>query len=293
MMDEGFSISPEMLVKAVGYAAPIAAVGACAVRWPIVPRLGAIADASGLLRSAARVLLTASALGAVSLAFRAWAHTLSAFGVQDSLVWENIRLIALESRWGQGWVWQAGAGLAALVVGALVRAGAVWAWPVATIAVVSYAAATPLVGHAAGDPLRMSIHAAHLLGGGLWIGSLFVLFLDLVARRQNTVPLQLFAPVALTGSATIALSGLIAAALYIGSPGALFATGYGRALLLKVALFLAAAAYGYVNWRRMQQASSGTVVVSRQEMIGTAGRELTFACALLLVTGVLTELPNP
>ena len=62
----------------------------------------------------------------------------------------------------------------------------------------------------------MAIHAAHLIGGGLWIGGLFVLFVDLVTRRQGTAPLQLFAPVALTGSATIALSGLIAAALYVG-----------------------------------------------------------------------------
>jgi len=295
MMDEGFGISPEMLAKAVGYAALIAAAGACAVRWLLVPRLAAHAgsDAAGLLHSAAHVLLLSSALGVVALALRAWTHTMAAFGVQDSLIWENVRLIAVESRWGQGWIWQAAGGLATFSTSLIVRAGAVWAWPLATLAVIAYAAAVPLVGHGAGDPTRMPVHTAHLLGAGLWIGSLFVLFVDLARRDRDTVPLQLFSPVAIAGSTTLALSGLIAASLYVPSPGLLVSTWYGRMLLLKVALFFAAAAYGYVNWRRMQRAAHGEALVGRGEMLGTTGRELVVAGILVLVTGILTELPNP
>ncbi len=294
-MDEGFGISPEMLVKAAGYAAWMAAAGACAVRWLIVPRLAprSYPDAAGLLHSAATTLVAASAVALGAVLLRAWAHTVAAFGYEESFVWENIRLIALESRWGEGWSWQALAAGATFISSLAVKMGWGWGWMLASVAVAASGAAIPLVGHAAGDGARMALHAAHLAGGGLWIGSLFVLFVDLVRRRRGTEPFELFAPVALTGSSIIVLSGLIAAALYVGTAASLFGTSYGRTLLVKVALFAGAAAYGFVNWRRLQQVSDGRRTIAHREMAGTAGRELAIAAALVVATGILTELPNP
>jgi putative copper export protein len=218
---------------------------------------------------------------------------MAAFGFEESLVWDNLWIVAIESRWGQGWVWQALAASVTWVVSLAVAVGWTSAWPLATAGVVGCVLAVPLVGHAAGDPLRMTLHGTHVLGAGAWIGSLFVLFVDLIRRRCGTAAFQLFAPVALTGTAIIALSGLIAAASYVSSMSALFSTAYGRALLVKVALFAAAGAYGYSNWRQMQRVSAGTQVIAGDAMARTAGRELAFAAAIVLATGVLTELPNP
>jgi putative copper export protein len=294
-VDEGFGISPEMLAKAAGYGALIAAAGACTVRWLIAPRLLRIegpAESQALIGSAASVLFAASTVAFAAVLFRAWTHTLAAFGFEESLVWENIRTIAIDSRWGQGWFWQVVAAAATFVISIVVNAGSTGAWPVATFSVAAFIAAVPLVGHAAGDGFRVVLHSIHLAAAGLWIGALFVLFVDLIRRRRGTAPFQLFAPVAFTGSAALALSGLIAAALYIPSPGALFGTAYGRMLLVKAGLFAAAAAYGYTNWRRMQRVSAGDRTAGAS-VARTVTRELALAAAVVLVTGIFTELPNP
>lgn len=291
-MDEGFGISPEMLAKAACYAALLAAAGACSVRWLIAPRLADASSGRGLTQSAARVLLFAALTTLVAVLVRAWTHTVSAFGFDESFVWENLRLIALESRWGRGWSWQAAAALLMFIVSLGVATGSKVAWRLATLSAAGLLTAVPLVGHAAGEPTRVALHSAHLAGASLWIGTLFVLFVDFLRRGSGTAPFQIFAPVALTGVTTIALSGLVAASLYIHSPAALFGTAYGRTLLVKVALFAGAAGYGFMNWRRMQRVSAGEALADRT-FGPTVARELLLAAALVLVTGILTELPNP
>ncbi|MGE0702822.1 MAG: copper resistance D family protein [Vicinamibacterales bacterium] len=291
-MNDGFGISPEMLAKAAGYAALLAAAGACSVRWLIAPRLSDTSSGRGLIQSAARVLVLASLSALIAVLIRAWTHTVSAFGFEESLLWENLRLIAFESRWGRGWSWQATAAFLTFLISLGVSMGSKVAWVLATLSAAGFLVAVPLVGHAAGATSRIALHSMHLAGASLWIGTLFVLFVDLRRRGRGTAPFQIFAPVALTGVTTIALSGLIAAALYVHSPAALFGTAYGRALLVKVSLFAAAAAYGFLNWRQMQRVSAGDAAVD-SGFGPTVGRELALAAALVLVTGILTELPNP
>ncbi len=291
-MDEGFGISPEMLAKAAGYAALLAATGACSVRWLIAPRLSDAASSRGLTQSAARVLLLASFTALIAVGIRAWAHTLSAFGFEEALVFENVRLIAFESRWGRGWSWQAIAAILTFLLSLGVSMGSRIAWGLATLSAAACLVAVPLVGHAAGETSRVALHFAHLAGASLWIGTLFVLFFDVLRRGSGTAPFQIFAPVALTGVTTIALSGPIAAALYIHSPAALFGTAYGRTLLVKVGIFAGAAAFGFLNWRRMQRLSAGEAAMD-PDFGPTVARELALAAALILVTGILTELPNP
>lgn len=297
MSGDEFVLSPEMLAKAAVYAGVLALVGACGVRWFLVPRLAAAgesADAAGLTRSAATVLLAASAVTLAALFVRAWTHTIAAFGVADALVWDNVRLIAIESRWGQGWSWQALAGGAMLLLSLAVRAGWAGAWPLASVAAAGLCATLPLVGHAAGDGARMAVHTVHLLGGGLWLGSLAVLFTDLARRGRGSRPFELFSPLALTGAAVVALSGLLAASLYVGPPGHLVTTAYGRTLSVKIALVAGVGTAGYVNWRRLQRAHGVGAGPATHATLGRTVRiELACAAAVILITGVLTELAHP
>ena len=96
----------EISAKAIVYAAALAALGAAAVRRLLLPRVKAQVAPDVLLASgdrADRVMLRAAALLVVGVLLRAWAHTVAAFGMADAWSWDNLTLIAFESRWGGGW----------------------------------------------------------------------------------------------------------------------------------------------------------------------------------------------
>ncbi|MFF7986275.1 copper resistance CopC/CopD family protein [Streptomyces sp. NPDC007901] len=82
----------------------------------------------------------------------------------------------------------------------------------------------------------------HLLGVSVWLGGLTLLLLGVLPRRR---PAELSAAVSgysvLAGAsvAAIAVAGAVLAWQVVGSFGALFHTGYGRLLLLKLAVLAA------------------------------------------------------
>ena len=139
-------------------------------------------------------------------------------------------------------------------------------WVLAAASGASMCVALPLLGHAAGSVGRMAIHTAHLLGAGLWIGTLAALWM--VARVESSgrpgavqeIPEALFrqfSTIALSGSALLLVAGLFASALYIQTPSSLLTTPYGRALLVKTTLVAAIGACGFINWRRFADSSGG------------------------------------
>ncbi len=289
----------EAAPKALLYAALLPALGALVARWALLPAL------SGVLSAAARarveqllgqIGLGAALLALLATALRAWTHTIAAFGFADAQSWETIRIIAFESRWGSAWVLQLAAAvllfLSYLVVRVSPRAG----WVLAAASGASMCVALPLLGHAAGSVGRMAIHTAHLLGAGLWIGTLAALWM--VARVESSgrpgavqeIPEALFrqfSTIALSGSALLLVAGLFASALYIQTPSSLFTTPYGRALLAKTTLVAAIGACGFTNWRRFADSSSG-----RGAIPSTVPLEVALALAVVLTTAVLTELEH-
>ena len=290
-MDEGFSLSPEMAAGALLYGAILAAIGACAARWLIAPRLDAH-EARHLERSAATIGLASAALAVLAQVLRAWTHTIAAFGLADAFVWENVRLIAIESRWGQSWLQQSAAAIVALAAFAAVRRQITGGWLFASFAAVAAAVTLPLIGHAAGSLPRMTVHAAHVLGGGLWIGTLTVLRHDVM--RGDTPPdrfaaLRGFALVAVTGVAILVIAGLLASSNYIGGFTPLVSGAYGRALILKVCIVLGALTCGYFNWRDLH----GLRAPVHDALTRRVSLELALGVIVVAITGVLTELPHP
>jgi copper transport protein len=142
-------------------------------------------------------------------------------------------------------------------------------------------------GHAAGAPDRMAIHTAHILGAGAWLGTLTTLVgvRRSVHRTLRRSVFSAFARVALTGAAVLVTAGLVASWWYVGSVANLWTTVYGRVLLLKIALVAVVVACGYVNMRAI---GSGQIEPGRAAIV-----ELMLAAAVVMATGVLTELEHP
>ncbi|OLZ64047.1 copper resistance protein [Streptomyces sp. IMTB 2501] len=153
--------------------------------------------------------------------------------------------------------------LAAVVIAALLQGGERAArspgWRVGTLAVaLGLTRTTGMAGHNSegthpgwGEVADL----VHLLGVSLWLGGLTLLLLGVLPRR---VPEELSAAVsgystlAFVSVTAIAVAGTVLAWQIVGSVGALFHTGYGRLLLLKLAVLAAVLliAQGSRSWVR-------------------------------------------
>jgi putative copper export protein len=209
--------------------------------------------------------------------------------------------------WGLGWLLQAIA-TCAFVMGMLIaRAphGRTAGWMGAAGSVVLLAAVPGLSGHAAGverlTALAIVADALHVLAAGAWIGSLLmVLSIGIPATLGTTAAacgsvammVRAFSPMALIAGAVVGTTGLVSALLHVGAVGNLWGTGYGRALLLKVALLTLVGATGFYNWRRVLPCL-GTDDEGTRRLQRSARVELAIAAAVLLVTAVLVALPTP
>jgi putative copper export protein len=100
-----------------------------------------------------------------------------------------------------------------------------------------------------------------------------------------------FSPVALLGAGTAAATGVASALFHLGAPAELWGTGYGRALLLKLALLALAAAAGFRNWRvhtpRLESDADA------RALRRTVAVEVAVGVLVVLVTAVLVALPTP
>ncbi len=189
--------------------------------------------------------------------------------------------------------------MAAIVLGFALAAARVGAgWALAAVGVVG----TPLRGLLSGEVARI-VNPMHMLAGGLWIGTLFVLVaaaLPAVLRsalprdRRDAVVADMinaFSPLALGAAATLATFGVITAWRHLPTIDALWTTPYGWALLVKLALVAVVLLLGGWNWRRMRPQLGSETATTRLRRSATA--ELAVAGVVLVVTAVLVSLPAP
>lgn len=284
-MDDGFAYA--WAPKAAVYGLGQLAIGIVVVRWLAHTARGDGRSSPSFDAWLVRFARTVSVLLIGGLILRLLAQTASAFGVDGAWAAGNLRLIALESRWGSGWrlqVLSAVGMLTAVLLPGRAR------WPVFGVCAVGLGLTMPALGHAAGSPARYAVHGVHNIGAAVWLGTLGVL--TLAAWRSRMLPagsiaglVREFSPVALTMAAGVAATGVVAAWLYVGSWTALWTTPYGRVLsakLLGVAIILAC---GWANWRDARTGSAPRRTIMTLEW---------FAAAVVLgITGVLTESEHP
>jgi putative copper export protein len=178
-------------------------------------------------------------------------------------------------------------------------------WLVGALASVGLALSFALSGHAVAvpqlAPVAVLADALHVLGAGGWLGTLLVVVLvgipfalrqsDGERGRAAAAIVNAFSPVALACAAAIAITGVLAAWIHLGALSALWASDYGRVLLVKLAVIAIIAVLGAVNWRVLRPAM-GDVAAARR-IRGSAIAELAVGALVLAVTAVLVATPTP
>ncbi len=244
------------------------------------------------------ILYTALAAALVLLCVTAWrlyAQAYSVFGLDESVTLEHMRVVAFDTAWGRGWVWQiAAAGFATILLALSLRAARVQGILV-TAAAATAVVVVPLTGHAMTHEgavwLSVALQAFHVAGVGLWIGTLLIVMTLLRRTNEETfaAAIRRFSPLAMAAVGTIAVSGVATAIVYLDSLSDLWNGAYGRTLVLKLLLFTAVAAVGGYNARRLLP------TLNRPERIRvlnrTASVELVIGAVTLAVTAVLVALP--
>lgn len=286
-------------VRWVTFLALLAMIGAVTFRTLVWSRLpewrSAILPSLGTLGRSAAVLLLAAALA------RLWAQAASTAMQGESITLELIDAVLLHSPWGIGWWLQVGGALI-VAVALLRRADAITRWGIAGAGTLLAVAAMPMSGHAAAvvavGPLAVIADSLHVIGAGGWLGTLLAMLVagvpatrTLAAENRTDALATLvnaYSPVALGAAALVAITGLFAAWLHIGSIDALWAGGYARVLLIKLGVLALVVGTGAYNWRVVRPALSGGADAPLER---SAGFELAIGAIVIAVTAVLVATP--
>jgi putative copper export protein len=193
------------------------------------------------------------------------------------------------------------AALAASVVWLVALARTPTGTGVALAAAVAAFVPPTLFGHAAtGNRLLGSLSlVVHVVAAALWVGGLAALTWTALRGRTplaNAVPR--YSLLAMGCVAAVALSGVVNAAVRIGSLGALFGSAYGLVVLAKVVAIVTLAAFGQLHrqhtverlrtWRRKRNVPAAAPV-----FIGLAAVELTVMAATVALAVGLSRTPTP
>jgi putative copper resistance protein D len=138
------------------------------------------------------------------------------------------------------------------------------------------------------------LHASHLVGAGIWLGTLSVLALavfpslDHPAGKDALVQLlRSYSLVARAGASLVVVASLAMTWRYAGSIGALATTSWGVWLMLKLAAFAGVMAMGWWNWRRITPRLERGDVGASLSLRQAATLELILGALVLAATTML------
>jgi copper transport protein len=134
--------------------------------------------------------------------------------------------------------------------------------------------------------LAVPVDLAHTLSAAVWFGGLVALVFALPRAtpdedERNTIVAR-FSTVALASVCVLAVSGLGRALTELGGVTEIWSTSYGRALIVKTALFVPLLVLGWLNRSRL--------LGSFARLRRSAMLETVLLLAIVTVVGVLTEL---
>lgn len=290
-----------MAIRWLAYVGLLGVIGTVVLARVVVPRAAGqrSALAARIGRRAGRWLAAAAALLLASAVLRLIAQVAVLDG-GDPTATVDVPAMVMHTMWGWSWLLEL-AGVA-LALGAAVPArrtnGA--RWTLATLAAAVLALSFATGGHAVAVThlrgLAVTSDALHVLAAGGWLGTLLILtgvampaaFAEPAGERGRAAAdlVHAFSPVALCCAAVVAATGVVAAWMHLGTLAALWQSGYGRTLLVKLALVAAVAAVGAVNWRvlRPSLGTDGAAVrIRRSALLELAAGALVLAATAVLV----------
>lgn len=290
--------------RGLAYAAVLALIGCC-VFAALIPAWRNPNDDDGSL--AAHALSGIWRVAALAPVFLLFAHLIRAYGQVRSFLdpLEPFTLVAARpvlfaTTWGRGWSAQVIAAIACVPLAWLAPRRPAAGLALISTGALAVAITSPLTGHAVEHPwgagLGVGLHALHLLGAGIWLGTLFCLVwvgLRPTHRHDRSVArmVNAFSPAALTGAGLAVTAGVLLGYAYVGDFTALWSTTYGRALLVKVSLLGVTVALGAWNWRRVRP-GLGTAGAT-QALRRSATIEVLVGLGIIAATAVLVALPAP
>jgi putative copper resistance protein D len=287
----------------LSYSAVLGLVGASGA-WLVVRRITAepfVALAPMLAHRLRRTAAVMAGLWIVALLAMLAANVISWFGPAGLGDPERIDAMLFQTTWGRSWINTFASAVAAgAIAAAAIRIASLR--PLALILAPAAAVVpTPLIGHAAGHGTAVwALHSMHLLGAGLWLGTLLVLVWQTwtLWRASSPAPAALrqvlvaFSPIALAGAALAASSGGLLSVEHVWPPATAFETAYGITLAVKIAIVAAVAALGWLNWRRLGPRAGDAT--GRRQLRRAVALEIVLGFAVVLaVTAWLTGLETP
>jgi putative copper export protein len=297
------ALDTSTIARALGYFGALVVVGSVVARDLI--RRSWTAEGEDAARTAASQRLTyVTFIAALFLPIAAWFalrhQALDLVDEGEVLGLAHYRMV-LASTWAAGWKAQAVAALLAVAAWFPRRGRPFFGTRLAPVAALAVVATLPLTGHF--HALHIGVIAGtlsgalHLLGAGLWLGTLVLIacigWSGPTEGKGSRVArlITRFSPLALTGAGLTALSGLVTGYQTVGTFSALFGSAYGRTLLVKLSFLAGVAALGAYNWRVVQpklNAGTGEALLRRSAFI-----EIALGAGLLIATAVLVALPAP
>jgi copper transport protein len=244
----------------------------------------AFADPPSTVRRLAAMAWAISVVGLVVLGLAQWRSAEVPFG------------LFLPTSVGRALLIRAGAiaiAGAALLASASPKARR-WALGIAGVAAAGAMLAHVAAGHAAARGLTLPKVLAqwvHFTAAAVWLGGLAALLLGVRGEPTETKAraVRRFSAVALFALLAVVGTGVVRSVNEVGSWGALFSTGYGQLVLLKIALIVALIGLGAVNrYRNVPRARSSLGGLRR-----VSAAELVLALGALGAAAALATLVPP
>jgi putative copper export protein/methionine-rich copper-binding protein CopC len=304
----GDSLTEYRVARWAEYVALLAVLGALAFRALVLgpieklgertPTIVDAADGARQLGLGALVLLLAAGCA------RLYGEAKAVVGHDVPLTMAALRPMVLETPWGRGWLLGALGAFAAFV--GLVLARRWWpGWRVAHLGAIGLVLSPALTGHAAATRdwrhVAVVLDAAHVLGAGIWLGTLVVLALAGIPAALRRAPEERvpavtslvgrYSVVAQLGVVLVVASGIGSSIIRVRSLGGLTHTSYGSLLTYKVFVFLFVGLVGLYNWKKATPKLAQRHGVRR--MRRAIGVELVVGALVLALTAALVATEPP
>lgn len=216
-----------------------------------------------------------------------------------------LHAVLLEGSWGGAWMVQTAAAL-------LLLAGS-WMWReherrlagLSSLLILVLVSAQTYLGHGMEEvwsgATGQVVHGLHLLGSGIWLGTLTVLMLTTVPSLRDPGSLATLAAIiraystaARLGVGLVVGSGVIALWIYsAGHPLTIVSSTWGRLLVVKLLLVAGALGIGWWNWRIGTPALATGSATAAERMRRAISVELLLGAVILALTAWLIGSPLP